>query len=59
MTELTAITVYLVEGLLANEEYHHVLQHDPKQGDVDGDDGADRKDDRADDADDRQPTEDE
>ena len=59
MTELTAITVYLVEGLLANEEDHHVLQHDPPQGDVDGDDGADRKNDRTDDADDRQPTEDE
>ena len=59
MAELAAITVYLVEGLLANEENHHVLQHDPPQRDIDGDDGADRKDDRTDDADDRQPTEDE
>ena len=34
MAKLAAIAVYLVKCLLADEEYHHVLNQHPPQGEI-------------------------
>ena len=43
VAELTAMAVNLVQGLLADKEHHHVLNHHPPKGDVHRNHAKDRK----------------